>query len=349
MINKILATKLGFVFIIVCFLTSLGFAQEAKRVPEGIIPYHFVDPYYFYDIASKSDIYNSDIFLTIDKEPNPLSKPFYYWSKNIWFKDGNLAYFGLQTNGMIKRQWVGKLVIFSVWNAKDFQAGPKSSCEKFDGEGEGLSCRQKYDWQEGHKYRLRIWYVNDSWWAFYIKDMNTEVEDYIGKIKAPSPSQINGFALFYEYFTPVKSCEDVPYAKATFSNPTANGGIYKAKFYGVKFNNECKNINATKSGSEFIAETGSKVSPFVNKVRSTYFYDGGYFIDKGSGKWENHTTENGTFYFNEVKDRDKNFVILLDKSRPPGAWIALPKEGNGNDIYFGWNGQPFKKVYEVKW
>ena len=253
------ATKFGISLILICFLACLSFAQEAKRVPQGIIPYHFVDPYYFFDTTSTSEFYNSDIFLTIDSEPSPsfLGQPFYYWAQNVWFQDGNSAYFGLQTDGLIKGQQAGKMVVFSVWNAKDFQPGPKSSCERFTGEGEGYGCRQKYNWQEGHKYRLRIWYVNDSWWAFFITDMNTGIEDYIGKIKAPSPSQIKNFALFYEYYREVKSCEDVPYAKATFSNPTANNGTYKAKSYDVSFNKVCKNVKVTKSATQFTAETGS--------------------------------------------------------------------------------------------
>lgn len=225
-----------------------------QRKESGFVPYHFVDAYYDYNSSLSSGYYNSDIFLTIDSEPNPSS--YYYWSKHVWFTDGNYAYMGLQTNGMINGQWVGKMAIFAVWNALDCHAGTKSSCEKFTNEGVGYSCRMKYNWQQGHKYRLRIWYINDSWWAFYIQDMDTGIEDYLGEIKAPSPSMIKSFCLFSEYFMSVNSCEEVPYAKVTFSDPTADNGTYTAKFGSQIVHQTCKNVNFVASDNKLIAETG---------------------------------------------------------------------------------------------
>lgn len=228
------------------------------RNKASFTPYHFVDAYYNYNSSLSSGYYNSDIFLTIDSAPNPLG--YYYWSKYVWFTDGNGAYYGLQTNGLINGQWVGKMVIFSLWNAKDYKAGTKSYCEKFTHEGEGYSCRMKYNWQQGHKYRLRIWYMNDSWWAFYIKDLNTGTEEYLGQIKATTSSLIKNFAVFSEYFMSVNACEEVPYAKVTFSDPTANGGTYKAKFSGQLLHKTCKNVKVVASDNKLIAETGGKMS-----------------------------------------------------------------------------------------
>ncbi len=237
--------KIVSVFVIILFF------MIPDRCFSGFVPYHFVDAYYDYNASLSSGYYNSDIFLTIDSMPNPSG--YYYWSKTVWFTDGNLAYYGLQSTNT---------AIFSLWNATGCEAGAKASCVKFTGEGEGYSCRMQYDVQQGHKYKLRIWYVNDSWWAFFIKDMNTGTEDYLGKLKAPSSSLIKSFCLFSEYFMPVNSCEEVPYAKVTFSEPTANNGDYTAKFSSQLLNETCKNVKVVVSDNKLIAETGTtKVLP----------------------------------------------------------------------------------------
>lgn len=186
--------------------------------------------------------------LTINKEPQPSG--YYYWSQMVWFTDGNGAYFGLQTTS------IGKLAIFSVWNATACEPYINSFCVRFTNEGSGYSVRLKYNWQQGHKYSLRIWYLNNLWWGFYITDRTTGIETYVGKLKAPTSAFIRSFALFSEYYGTVNSCYDVPRAKVTFSDFRANNRSYTAKFAVKSLNLQCKNMNIYASDDKLITETG---------------------------------------------------------------------------------------------
>lgn len=101
---------------------------------------------------------------------------------------------GLQTNGHMQGQWVGKMAIFSIWKALDAEPGPGASCERFTGEGEGWSCRKKYNWVEGHTYSLRIKAeevdeTQNRWWGTYIKDLTTSEETFLVESKCLPPGR----------------------------------------------------------------------------------------------------------------------------------------------------------------
>jgi len=111
--------------------------------------------WYDWPQSSGNGFYNFDVLLTIDVDPGVQST--YYWAHQFDFKNGDGGYMGLQTNGCMQGEWVGKMAIFSIWEALEAEPGdPGSSCEVFTGEGEGWSCRIKYNWVEGRTYCLQI-------------------------------------------------------------------------------------------------------------------------------------------------------------------------------------------------
>jgi hypothetical protein len=232
--------------------------------------------------------------------------------------------------------WVGKMVIFSIWNALDSQAGNNAVCGKFDGEGEGLSCRMKYDWQSGHTYRLRIWKTDTSWWAAFIMDITTGKEDYIGKIKVSKSWKglTNNFVLFSEYFGKVSSCDAIPYTKVTFSNPMADNGTYTAKLNNKRFHQKCSSIvNVTDSNNSWHIETGKvntssyktleeKSNAIFDKVENAY---GEYFSPSVATKIEVYGSD--IIYFRTYDNEYQSVLATYQNS----VWYSF----YGNWIRYG--------------
>jgi hypothetical protein len=84
---------------------------------------------------------------------------------------------------------------------------------------------------------------------------------------------------------------------------------------------------------------------FAGRGRFIYRYDGGYFINVGGSEWEERKLGAATIYHFTARGQDEDYLQLLDSSRPPGAWIALPKGDKGSDILFRWEGEPWRKIY----
>jgi hypothetical protein len=87
---------------------------------------------------------------------------------------------------------------------------------------------------------------------------------------------------------------------------------------------------------------------FRNRGRFVYLYSGGYFIHAGGRMWQERKTGSESVFNFEAQKDDGTYIHLLDRSRKPGAWVLLPKQGKGNDIYFKWEGEQFKKVFTAK-
>ena len=93
---------------------------------------------------------------TMRVEVNPGETTSYFFAQQFWFADGDGGYMGLQTNGVIGSEAVGKMLIFSIWEALGAAPGPDATCQTFGGEGVGYSCRLPFDWQPDVAYRLRL-------------------------------------------------------------------------------------------------------------------------------------------------------------------------------------------------
>ena len=65
-------------------------------------------------------------------------------------------YAGIQTNGINNGQAIGKMFIFSVWDAETTYPATGIISTPFYGEGTGYSLRRAYDWQVGRSYRVAI-------------------------------------------------------------------------------------------------------------------------------------------------------------------------------------------------
>ena len=240
--------------------------------PQGqITPGHMAVIWYDWPQSSGSGFNNFDVLLTIDVAPGVQSA--YYWAHQFAFKNGDGGYMGLQTNGCMQGQWVGKMAIFSIWDAMAAEPGPGASCEEFIGEGEGWSCRKKYNWVEGHTYCLRIeaYGVDEQeneWWGAWIIDTSMEQETLIGKIKVPGSWQWldNSSVVWVEYYGQVNDCDSIAYAKARFEQPTADNGSFIPQKLTPVIGTTCTNAKITLMENQGVAfETGSLRNNFKYK------------------------------------------------------------------------------------
>jgi len=234
----------------------------APQTQEPITPGGMAYVWYDWPQLPVSGFYNFDILLTINVDPGVQSA--YYWAHQFHFKNGDGGYMGLQTNGWMQGEWIGKMVIFSTWEALEAEPGPGASCECFTGEGVGWSCRIPYEWVEGRTYRLRIWALGvdeqeNEWWGAWIIDTSFNQETYIGKIKVPSSWQwLDDYSVVWvEYYGQVNDCDSIPYAKVRFEQPVADNGSFVPQNLTPIIGTTCTNAQITLLENQgVIFETG---------------------------------------------------------------------------------------------
>ncbi|MEJ7928578.1 hypothetical protein WG922_01205 [Ramlibacter sp. AN1015] len=158
------------------------------------------------------------VTITIEREPVPAGT--YFWAQQ--FRPigpiDHGGYFGLQTGAVIGERVVGKMLIFSIWNAVTAEAGPGATAQAFRGEGIGYSVRQPFEWRENVPYSFLMERQADPrWWALQVTAPGM-APIALGRIQVSSPVHLGHWLpQFTEYFTPVAGCEAMPPARATFS------------------------------------------------------------------------------------------------------------------------------------
>lgn len=213
--------------------------------------------------ANPNGYQNLDFFLTINKEA-----PQYFWAHQFSFKNGETGYMGLQTSAQFKDVET-KVAIFSIWNAKNATNAPNGISASFGHEGSGYSCRIAYNWREGIPYRVRIWQLEnaqsgDHWWGAWVMDLQTQKEEFIGKILVPgSWSGLNTTSLnFVEYWGMQDGarhyCSEIPYTSATFSFPSLNNGTIPPLHTSYEAYGACATVAriGAKSAQTYQALTG---------------------------------------------------------------------------------------------
>lgn len=245
--------------------TAPNIPDNETTEQEILTPGGMAYTWYDWPQSSGSGFYNFDVLLTIDVDPGIQSA--YYWAHQFHFKNGDGGYMGLQTNGHMQGEWVGKMAIFSIWDALEAEPGPGASSEEFTGEGEGWSCRKKYNWVEGHTYCLRIeaYGVDEQeneWWGAWIIDTSTSQETFIGKIKVPGSWQwLDDYSVVWvEYYGQVNGCISIPYAKARFEQPTADNSTIIPQKLTSDIGTTCPNASITLLENQgVIFETGGSL------------------------------------------------------------------------------------------
>ena len=176
----------------------------------------------------------------------------YFWAHQFRMIGGEGGYIGLQTKGNRVDGSLGKLAIFSIWDAEEGR-GP---AVRFGGEGTGWSCRIPYQWQAGRAYAMRVAAAGGGWWEAAVRDEATGEVSQIGAIRVPEHwRNLDSWSIMWtEYYgPPLKSCRDLAYCSVVFGAPTANDG-------------EAKPAGSHSHLGEGTCET-SRVEPLAHGVR----------------------------------------------------------------------------------
>lgn len=219
---------------------------EAPRNPEGKIGYR-----------------SFSHRLVIERTPgNP--EVGYFWAHQVAFVDGKDAYFGLQTLGERTDGTMGKVAIFSVWDALDAR-GP-GFARRFGGEGVGFQTLIPYDWQVGKAYRLRLFKSGESRkgteWTAMVREESSGDEVTIGTITVPKKWGYlgNWSVMWSERYTgpEIRTCRDVGYARVWFEEPSANDGGLKPDQHGNYLSDpvNCPNSRVVDRGNGTCQEMG---------------------------------------------------------------------------------------------
>lgn len=170
--------------------------------------------------------YNSfEHVLVPEVDPGPDST--YYWAHQFRLIGGEGGYLGLQTKGNRVDGSLGKMAIFSIWNALE-AAGAGTT--HFSGEGEGWSCRIPYMWEPGRAYGLKVSAIGGGWWEAKVRDESTGVISLIGGIRVPEHwRNLDSWSVMWtEYYgPPLDSCSELAYSSVLFGTPLANDGEVK--------------------------------------------------------------------------------------------------------------------------
>jgi hypothetical protein len=173
-----------------------------------------------HNFPSTTGATSMEVSITVEAEPPSTSG--YFWAQQFWV-DASVdhgGYFGLQTGGVIGSDNVGKMIIFSIWNATSAVAGPGAVAQTFGGEGIGYSVRLAYPWQEGVAYRFRLEKESALGWRVSVTSLDLGTR-YLGTIQVTQNVPLrNVFAAFTEYFRNVPGCSSLPETRASFSPVT---------------------------------------------------------------------------------------------------------------------------------
>ncbi len=87
----------------------------------------------------------------------------------------------MQTNGRSDTN----LFLFSVWDVTEARAGSAGSwCDRFGGEGEGMSCRIWHRWTAGQTYRFHYRSEGSGWWGMTVTNTATGTSFKLGSIES---------------------------------------------------------------------------------------------------------------------------------------------------------------------
>lgn len=186
----------------------------------------------------------------------------YFWSQQFFYAGSNEGgYVGLQTGGIQKGLFIGKQMIFSVWNVRNAEPGKGAICEPFTGEGDGMKCSIVYNWKEGEDYIASV-KVSGKKLLGSVIEVKTGKTFLIGKM--PFPKGYNnlshGALIWVEYFGDViGNCNQTPLQTATFTPEISNG--LNGRISNVTFGNKCNNARGDieTNGSSVIFTTGGEI------------------------------------------------------------------------------------------
>jgi hypothetical protein len=168
----------------------------------------------------------------------------YFWAHQFRIEGGEGGYIGLQTKGNRADGSLGKMAIFSIWDALGAEG---MGTVRFGGEGTGWSCRIPYMWEPGRAYRLRVSTETAGWWDASVTDTVTGTTSWIGRIQVPETWGGLGTwsVMWTEYYGgALRRCEELAHSRVVFGFPVADDGAISPDTHDNTYNDgTCGNSN----------------------------------------------------------------------------------------------------------
>ncbi len=197
---------------------------------------------------------------TLVPEIDPGPRATYFWAHQFGLVGGEGGYVGLQTKGNRADGSLGKMAIFSLWDALGADG---TGVVPFSGEGEGWSARIPYLWEAGTTYRLRVETADTApdgtWWAASVTDTATGVASDIGRLRAPPGwGGLGAWSVMWtEYYGPTLTrCSDLAPVSAVFGTPVADGAVGPARVTSHIGEGTCATTRITALGHGVRQEMG---------------------------------------------------------------------------------------------
>ncbi len=199
--------------------------RRPQATPRGTYTEWFWPPSTSFARTLLAGYWSFEHVLVPETDPGPDAT--YFWAHQFRMIGGAGGYIGLQTQGGLGDGRLGKIAIFSVWDAEEAE-GP--GAVPFSGEGTGWSCRIPYAWKAGQAYALRVSTGGEGWWTGQVRDEQTGQVSDLGGIRVPHHwRQLDSWSVMWtEYYgQPLSDCRDLAYSSVVFGTPTANDGEVK--------------------------------------------------------------------------------------------------------------------------
>lgn len=195
----------------------------------------------------------SDVAYTITVQQDPGAQSQVYWSNQVSFTNGRGGYAGMQTNAGPDR-----LFLFSVWDTTEYRVGSAGSfCQRFGGEGEGISCRMWHTWTAGHSYRFHYRAEGSGWIGLTVTDTTSGTSFKLGSILVGADRLSPGSVSWVEYYRwsdSRSSCASEPYSRARFEAPTGNDGTLRARITSTS-ESTCQDMVTVTNGGDHSVHT----------------------------------------------------------------------------------------------
>lgn len=256
--------------------------------------------------------------MTVTRDPGYGSKVF--WSNQVWFSNGHVAYAGMQTNGGAPQ----RLFLFSVWNVSEAVPGPGSFCDPYSHEGSGVSCKRWGDWKEGDTYEFHYVAEGNGWWGMTVTNLADNTSFKLGSIKVGTdtmqPNSVS-WTEYYRWNDAASSCLSEPFSRARSDVPVANNGSLTGRINYSRVSPEC-------TASSTVTETAGyavQANGIGNSVMSTIGGSGGRCLDIAKGKVSPNDCHSGA---------SQQWVYAKDDTLR-GKDYTCAVVGNGNSVVAG--------------
>ena len=181
-----------------CFFNTQSIAQQkSSTANDGQVYYGPGGTYSdWYFPADESYSSLEWTFVPVADPPASLAKEglLHYYAYNFSLVNATGAvgggYAGLQTNGIFKGAYEGKVINFSIWGSN---AGKTDGLlNKGNEESGGVQIMYKYPWTVKHKYRFELKQGPSGidslgkWWGLWVTDETSGNKTFVGEQRVPA-------------------------------------------------------------------------------------------------------------------------------------------------------------------